>query len=742
MMSMRISGLASGMDIDTIVKQLMTAERAPLDKMYQKKQILEWQRDDYRSMNTLLLDFRTTLTNMKMASNYRARTTTSSNDTFVSATATSASSLSSNTISKVTQLATSERVLNSTTLSFISSSSLYEQTSSSPDIQWNKGSVETKTIVADGTKATYSLNTDLGLDLSNLKKVGTEYEVGSWSVKVNGKGYQVVDKATFDNAVASDNVVYIDSTTGSIQFKENISKDSSIRLDYIANNRTEKLNLSYNTSTLQLSKGSINELYNASTKQSGTAQQIKLTRTVKKGETETPQADVYFDVGADGKITYKDSTDIITELGTFDKATGKITFSESGQTYLKNNNFLPPEKPESGKTYSYNLELTYDQNYTSFSASSITSKGNMYENFIVQGTETINSISSKLSNSSVGLSLFYDETTGKMSLTRTETGKFNTDQNQFDFSASGSLINAVFGFSFSDPTPSNVNVSLGKNAEFVINGISTTRSSNTFTVSGITYTLKQTFGETGTANPTASPVTLNVNNDGSKVFDNIVQFVNKYNELIDKIQAKTGEERYRTYTPLTDEQREEMSDKQQELWDEKAKSGLLRSDSILTSALSNMRMDFYQSVDNEQVSTLYNQLSELGITTGANYLNGGKLTIDETKLKEAIEKDPESVENFFKGTGTTEAQTGVINRLYDTVTNAMDQLKQKAGNSYSTNQTFVIGKELDTLEDRIDLFEDRLTQIEDRYYSQFTAMEQAIQRANEQSAYLTNMFAS
>ena len=58
----RISGLASGMDIDTIVKNLMNAERMPLDKLKQNKQTLEWQRDDYRAMNTLLLDFRSTLT--------------------------------------------------------------------------------------------------------------------------------------------------------------------------------------------------------------------------------------------------------------------------------------------------------------------------------------------------------------------------------------------------------------------------------------------------------------------------------------------------------------------------------------------------------------------------------------------------------------------------------------------------------------------------------------------------------
>ena len=55
----RISGLASGMDIDSIVKGLMDAERVPLDKLYQKKTYTEWQRDDYRTMNTALSELDT-----------------------------------------------------------------------------------------------------------------------------------------------------------------------------------------------------------------------------------------------------------------------------------------------------------------------------------------------------------------------------------------------------------------------------------------------------------------------------------------------------------------------------------------------------------------------------------------------------------------------------------------------------------------------------------------------------------
>lgn len=703
---MRIGGLASGMDIDSLVKDLMKAERTPLNKLLQKKQTLEWQRDDYRAMNTLLLDFRSELTQMKLTSKYRARATTSTDDSKLTATATGAASQSSVSISKVTQLASSERMLNGDKVGLDSSKGLYGQTSS--ETMWKQGAVESKTLIADGTANPISLGvTDTDL-----------MDTASWSVSVNGKGYLVVTSA----AELNDSSVLVDAS-GNLTFNSVLAKDTMIKVDYIAETKTDSIKLNYNTTAIQLSHGSINVV---------SGQQIKLTRSVKEGEISTPQADVMFSLSANGDILDVDGS---TVLGKLDKESGKITFDNAK---MNEKGYLPPEKPEDGKDYTYKIELTYNQNYTNFSIDTVTSKENVHRSFLVQGNETISSVSSKVNAANAGVSMFYDSFSGQMSLTRTETGKFNTETDASgnllaDIKTSGDLINNIFKFGTGTITE-------GANAKFEINGITTERSSNTFTMEGVTFTLKQTFGAPGTTDPTASPVSINVNNNSTEVFDNIVQFVNKYNEMIDKINKKVGETRYRDYKPLSDEEREAMSDKQQEMWDEKAKSGLLRRDPILSSALSEMRMDFYQSVSNDKVNPLYNQLSELGIETSSNYLEGGKLIINETKLKAAIENDPESVENFFREDGATKSQKGIINRLYDTATNIMDKLKVKAGNSFSTSKQYALGRELDDIGDRITRFENRLKQVEDRYWSQFTAMEKAIQRANEQSSYLMQQF--
>lgn len=53
----RINGF-SGMDIDSLVKSMMTAKRASYDKITQNKQLVEWKRDSYREINSKLYDFR------------------------------------------------------------------------------------------------------------------------------------------------------------------------------------------------------------------------------------------------------------------------------------------------------------------------------------------------------------------------------------------------------------------------------------------------------------------------------------------------------------------------------------------------------------------------------------------------------------------------------------------------------------------------------------------------------------
>jgi flagellar hook-associated protein 2 len=659
----------------------MKAERMPLDKLKQEKQILEWKRDDYRAMNTLLLDFRSELTQMKLSSKYSARTTAATNESLVTATANSGASQASYSISNVSQLASAATLTNGGAISNDStnkvdaSSGLYAQNSKfATSLTWDEGAVENKsiTVTADGT-------TELALNLDAI-------DSNTLNVKVDGKNYKVVQSAP-----TADGEVFLDVTNNKLVFGGTGLKNGSVvKAEFITQNKTESKALTAATDTWQLERGSLKSL--TSFKINGTAYTITDDTTNNAFNIEDP---------TDGTV-----------IGSINKETGKVSFTSEQAV---------------GTTF----EAIYTQNYTSFSLGAHTSKGETSENFIVQGNQSLNTVMNKVNSSDVGLSMMYDSFSDQVTLTRTETGNFNGDETAREIITSDDdFINTILKFdTIAYPDASETG---GENATFTINGLATERTSNTFTMSGVTFTLKQTF-TTGSAG-------ISINNDANQVFENIKGFVEKYNELIDKIKGKTSEEYYRSYKPLTDEQKESLSDKQQEQWTEMAKSGLLRRDPILNNVLSEMRMDFYQPVDNANVSPLFNQLTDIGITTTSTYLEGGKLEINETELKKAIEEDPESVENLFTGEGSTEAQKGIIHRLYDSVNNTMDRLKEKAGNTFTTNQNFAIGKNLDNVDDRIERFEDRLKQVEDRYWRQFTAMEKAIQKANSQSSYLMQQF--
>jgi flagellar hook-associated protein 2 len=683
----RISGFASGMDIDSMVSSLMKAERLPLDKLKQNKQTLEWQRDDYRSMNTLLLGFRSEVFNMRLSSAYRTKNTSSSDDTKVSATALTSAGAASYTITEVRNLASAATKVGNTisgstkidpTKSLYMNQSNYQQSSA---FNWKSGSVESASItVTDPANINvFSSGNPNGLSVIDLANT---------TVKVNGTTF------TYSATPTNPNEFSVDST-GKLTFSSAIAAGASINVNYIADKKVDTIPASTTaTKTIQLTKGSIidsSAAISLNNNDTGVTQYLSINTTIT--DSTNPNIRQLFDTGNGNAV-----------VGTIDLNTGKMTMTDD--------------------VVNTEVTATYRQNYTSFGMTTTTSKGTIKQNFNIQGSESLNQVFQKLNDSNLGVSAFYDSFSDKVSITRLETGDYNTSGVEMD--TSDSFLSTILGLSTAEAG--------GNNAQFTINGLYTERKTNTFDMNGVSFTLKQKFT---TSDPS---VTIGVSNNVDGTVDTIKKFVDKYNELIGKIQEKIQETRYKDYSPLTDDQMKELSDTQQEQWTDKAKSGLLRRDTILSGILDKMRSNFSTQVSNSNITSKYKSLSDLGITTSANYLDGGKLYIDEAKLRKALQDDPNAGEKLFTSTGSTSNEQGIAVRLYETINTGMDKIKQRAGNSYSTNQQFTLGKSLNDLSDRISAFEDRMQKVEDRYYRQFTAMEQAMNKANGQSASLMSLF--
>lgn len=266
-----------------------------------------------------------------------------------------------------------------------------------------------------------------------------------------------------------------------------------------------------------------------------------------------------------------------------------------------------------------------------------------------------------------------------------------------------------------------------------------TKTSNNFTINGIKYTLNSVTDSNKT-------VTINSTTDTDGIFDNIKDFVDKYNTLIKSANEKVTESKYRDYKPLTDEQREAMTDKQIEQWEAKAKSGLLRSDSTLQNGLAEMRLDLYSTVT---IDGKKYQLADFGIETSDSYTDQGKLVIkDEAKLKQKITENPALVAKLFNADSPDTAKTkkpeeqGIARRLKDTLNKMQTQISKQAGTESSVSTSFAIGKSLNEIETNISNMKTKLDDIETRYYKKFSALDTALEKLNSQSSYLTSMLGS
>ncbi|MDI2589732.1 flagellar hook-associated protein 2 [Psychrobacillus sp. NEAU-3TGS] len=407
--------------------------------------------------------------------------------------------------------------------------------------------------------------------------------------------------------------------------------------------------------------------------------------------------------------------------------TGKINVKQLAEaaTMQSTNRVLASDADLTKKLKDLNVEVP-----SSFTIKAIKSDGTLDKDGYVVKIDENSTMQSVLNdiNKNSGVNAFYDSFTGKMAFTAKNSGEI---ANTVD--AGGNIITNPPEIVIEGDTNNFLKVSgavatEGKNAIFVYNGLETQRQSNTFQINGFEVSLKKA---------SESDITFSSAPDTDKILESVVKFVDEYNKLIENLNGEIREKKYRDFQPLSTEQKTDMKEKEIELWEEKAKSGTLRNDSVISSALSQMRSALNAAVGGVLGA---DRLSEIGITTSNNYMENGKLVIDETKLRKAISDDPNQVYELFAADGPTDADKGLARRLVATLDDTRKKVIEKAGTDTAVNTTFSLGRTLKGFEDQISRFEDRLQLIETRYYKQFSAMESAILRANNQSSYLMNAF--
>lgn len=288
----------------------------------------------------------------------------------------------------------------------------------------------------------------------------------------------------------------------------------------------------------------------------------------------------------------------------------------------------------------------------------------------------------------------------------------------------------------------------GQDAIITLDGVALRQNSNTFTVSNVTYTLKSTSFLDSANNPI--PTNVSIQPDIDKTIANVQNFIDSYNTYMALIQSELKEDKYSDFAPLTDAQKADMKDSDIKAWEDKAKSGSLRRNPILTQLASDMRMSFSNPI--KGLTGKYQSAADIGISTGKYFdddgnlttesTNGGKMYVDEDSLRKALEEDPDIVFKIFGTPGDTQNTEGVGNRLYDQMYTTLNRLKTEAGTPNTTDTTSNMAKSIASYTDQLYQMNERLAQVEERYYKQFDAMETALSNLSKQSSWLSQQLGS
>lgn len=634
MFGMRIGGLASGMDIDQIVNNLMKAERMKVSQLEQRRQVLEWQQEHYRSINANLRSFRDNdIFNLRLQSTYMAKAATSGNQDVVTTKA-GPNAIEGQYSIEVKQLAKGASITGGKIGSSINKSTLENQLNGLTDKQeLNINGAVFK--VDPKTDSIYELVSRINQHTTAGVSINTEQKAINPNEEGTGGVAQIQTLKLSGEAL-------VDGLTLNIGGKKIVLYDSRMH-----------------ENNAQIAK------------QRFKADEVVDIYDVDKGELKSVN-DVM-----QGLFTTMDGAVELADI-TYENGEIKITSREEGLDKAVS------VKVTGGKAWS--VRASYDETLDRFFIS--TNKTGADQQLNIIATD----LSDKLNITVGGISI--------------NTANFAPRED-----GTQPLLPLL---------PPGASVSYGQNAHVVINDLEIKDyTSNQFTLNGITYNLHNT---------SDSKITVSVKQDTDTILNTVVKFVDQYNKLVEELEKKLSEEKYKGYTwPLTDDQREKLTDKQLEQWEERARSGVLRKDNTLREIRDKLRF-------------AVSSLSEIGIKTTADYMTA-KLEVDENKLRQAIADNPQRVTELFAAEGDSVTNKGVARRLNEDLSYSINHIIDKAGanGSAKDDQSF-IGKRLGDINDDLDRWETRLKQIENRYWRQFTAMEKAISQMNQQSAWLAQQF--
>ena len=700
-MPIRMTGLTSGLDTESLVNQLMSAQRTKQTKVENKKQKLEWKQEIWKGLNTKIYGFyKDSLSKMKYSSNYSTKKASVSDSTKLTATAGTNAAAGSYKV-EINKIASAQYVTSGklnykdtdgkTAKTATSSTKLSDLGMSSGTVlKLEVGDKSSALEVNDSTtiKDFVDFCSNAGLNATFDEKQQRFFlsskdsgEENSFKLSANGyssDGQTIVnnlnDAVGLTNLTSDQKKTYNSIVYGAIASNKEISSDDITTLQTLAKSSADaeanskatafyRAKLEKNYTLSDEDAKAIEDKYNAN----DTLTNEDKATAIQKEKDEKKKADI------DKQMATDESKAAIT------------TLVESGIT-------------------AQNVSDAGLDDASQYTFESKTERDNVAKEAVNNAVTAYNKVASK-------------------GITSTNSALAALGLQNVDGSAVSESSN-----------PLGMVVTEASDTKIVYNGATLKSNNTSIEVAGVTLNLLGTTAAGETVNVTVS-------NDTSAAYDTIKEFITEYNSILKTMNTYYGAASASSYEVLTDDQKKAMSDDEVDKWNTKIKDSLLRRDSTLSGLISTMKTNMMGTVTASNGKTY--SLANLGITTSANnYNEGGLLHIkgdedddefaDSTNtLMQMLEEDPDTVK---------EVLSGLASNLYDSLN------KKMGTTTLSSALTFYNDKEmasqLSDYKKEISDWESKLSDMEEKYYSQFSAMETALAKIQSQQNTLSSYLGS
>lgn len=720
-MAIRITGMYSGLDTESIINELASAQSYKKTKLVKAQKKLSWKQDSWKALNTKLYSFYQKLDDLRMQGSYMKKKTISSNPNAVSVVSKGMAADGEQIIS-VSELAKS---------GFLTGGAL-------KNVDGGKVTADTKLeklgITADGA---ISVNTGSGFKKIDVTK---DMTVSQFVTKLNNAGVN----ANFD---ANYQRIYINSKESGKEANFVLMGDNAAGMDALAalgllskediNSETNKTWADYMTDAddpatrSQAYKDLIDkEIARRAAAYKAENDKLKAqneTLTKKNQDIQKAYDEAYpgaTDTAADlkEKLYGHDEADGTHVQGELEKKVSDANAAlKTAQEELKE---LKAANPQDAAAIAAKEQEVADKSQAASEAQSEfnTAKGKYsYLSEIEKNNKTIADNTTKMTANSTK---FTEGADGKVSGT---SDLRNDVETEFDAKVKQAKNAASY---LGKATGVKID---GEDAKITLNNVEYTSSKNSFEINGMTITVME---------KTDKPVTLSTSDDVDGIYDMIKGLFTEYNKLINEMDAMYNADSAKGYEPLTSEEKDALSEDEIEEWEKKVKDSLLRRDSSLNSVASAMKEVMLRGAEVDG-KTMY--LSDFGINTlgyfksadnekNAYHIDGDKddtaVSGNDDMLRTMIATDPETVMKFF---------SKLTNNMHDEMQKKMAAVKDTSSALTFYNDK-LMKKEYDEYTTKIKKQEDKINALMDKWYAKFSAMETALAKLESKNNSLSGLF--